>query len=73
MAKKIEQFFAEIEAVWEAIPGYVKVFLYSTISTVFGLWVAGQLDAKSVIIVVATNLGIYQLPRVVGTQTKKLL
>lgn len=73
MSKFIKQFFAEIESAWGAIPGYVKVFLYSTISTIFGLWVAGQLDPKAVIIVVATNLGIYQLPRTIGTQTKKLL
>ena len=72
MAKLIQQFFAEIEAVWEAVPGYVKVFLYSTLSSTFGLWVAGQLDWKAVVIVVATNLGLYQLPRVAGEQVKRM-
>lgn len=73
MAKKIEQFFTEIESIWGAFPGYVKVFLYATISSVFGLWVAGQLDWRAVAIVVATNLGIYQVPRIIGTETRKLL
>jgi len=73
MAKKIEQFFKEIESIWGAVPGYVKVFLYATISSTFGLWVAGQLDWKAVVIVVATNLGLYQVPRVIGTETRKLL
>lgn len=72
MAKLIKQFFAEIESAWEAVPGYAKVFLYSTISSVFGLWIAGQLDWKAVVIVVATNLGLYQLPRVAGEQVRKL-
>jgi len=73
MAKKIEMFFTEIESIWGAIPGYLKVFLYATISSVFGLWVAGQLDWRAVAIVVATNLGIYQVPRIIGTETRKLL
>ncbi len=73
MAKKIEQFFKEIESIWGAVPGYVKVFLYSAISSAFGLWVAGQLDWRAVVIVVATNLGLYQVPRVIGTETRKLL
>jgi len=73
MDKKIEMFFTEIESIWGAIPGYLKVFLYATISSVFGLWVAGQLDWRAVAIVVATNLGIYQVPRIIGTETRKLL
>lgn len=73
MAKKIELFFKEIENIWGAVPGYVKVFLYASISSIFGLWVAGQLDWRAVVIVVATNLGLYQVPRVIGTETRKLL
>lgn len=73
MAKKVAQFFAELESIWGAVPGYLKVFLYATASSVFGLWVAGQLDWRAVAIVVATNLGLYQVPRTLGTGVKKLL
>lgn len=73
MKVKIENFFREIEGAWEAVPSYVKVFLYSASSSAFGLWVAGALDWRAVIIIVATNLGIYQVPRTIGTQTKRLM
>lgn len=73
MAKLIKRFFDSVEAIWAEIPGYAKVFLYSTSSSVFGLWVANQLDWKAVVIIVAVNLGLYQAPRVVGKQTRKLL
>lgn len=73
LVKKIELFFRTIEEIWDIIPGYVKVFAYSTISSTFGLWVIGQLDIKAVVIIVATNLGIYQAPRVGGNQIMKLI
>lgn len=72
MAGKIKAFFAELESIWGAVPGYVKVFLYASISSIFGLWVAGQLDWRAVAIVVATNLGIYQVPRVVNSGVQRL-
>lgn len=71
MAKKVARFFSEIEAIWSVIPGYAKVFLYSTISSTFGLWVAGQLDFRAIAIVVATNLGIYQVPRSINRVIQK--
>lgn len=73
MAEKIKAFFDAFESAWDVIPTYVKVFFYSVTSSAFGLWMAGQLDWRSVVIIVATNLGIYQIPRTVGQQTKKLL
>lgn len=73
MKEKIQHFFNSIEGVWEVIPSYVKVFLYSVSSSIFGLWVSEQLDWRAVIIIVATNLGIYQIPRTISTQTRRLM
>lgn len=72
-AQMVKQFFKDIEEIWDSIPGYVKVFLYAFISSAFALWIAGDLDWRQVVIIVATNLGLYQVPRTIGTQTKKLL
>lgn len=72
LANKVKSFFNEVEAVWAAVPGYVKVFLYSAISSGFGLWVLGQLDLNTVIVIVASNLGLYQVPRTISKQTKKV-
>lgn len=72
MAGKIKAFFAELESIWGAVPGYVKVFLYATASSTFGLWVAGQLDWRAVAIVVATNLGLYQAPRAINSGVQRL-
>lgn len=73
IAQRVEAFFRTIEEIWAAVPGYVKVFLYSTTAAIIGLHVAGQLNFEAVFLVVAANLGLYQLPRTVGTQTRKLL
>lgn len=73
MAEKIKKLFKEIEEAWSALPGYVKAFLYSFSSSVFGLWMVGQLNWRAVVVIIATNVGIYTAPRVIGEQTKKLL
>lgn len=73
IAQKIENFFQSIEEIWAAIPAYVKVFVYSSVSATFGLWVAGNLDWREVIIIVATNIGIYQVPRSTANITRKLM
>ncbi len=73
MAEKVKQFFNEIEAVWGVIPGYIKAFLYSFSSSGCGLWGADQLDWKAVAVIVASNIGIYSVPRIIGTQTRKML
>lgn len=65
LSNKVDQFFKEVEAVWAVIPSWIKVFFYSTTSSVVGLWVANALDPKSVALIVLTNLGIYQAPRTV--------
>ena len=72
-AEYVRSFFENIEDIWAAIPGPLKVFLYATISSAFGLWVSGALEWREVVIIVATNLGIYQIPRTTGTTIKKLL
>ena len=73
VAQRVQNLFRTFEEIWGVIPGYFKVFLYASISTTFGLWIAGQLDIRAVIIVVATNLGIYQGPRTVNKLQKTLL
>jgi len=72
MANKIKAFFKCWEDAWAAIPSYIKVFLYSTSSSAFGLWITGELNWRAVVIIVATNLGIYSAPRIVNNQVKKL-
>ncbi len=72
-AQKIKAFFKATEEIWDSIPGYVKVFLYATVSSAFALWISGDLDWRQVTMIVATNLGLYQIPRTIGTETKKLL
>lgn len=73
LATKIEAFFRTIEQVWGAIPSPLKVFMYSTVSAAFGLWVAGSLDWREVAIIVATNIGIYSAPRTTASVTRKLM
>lgn len=63
MADKIRNFFNSIERSWDAIPSYVKVFFYSSVSSIFGLWIADLLSVQAVAIIVMTNLGLYQVPR----------
>lgn len=73
MADRIEAFFRGIEEAWAVIPSYVKVFFYATASATFGLWVSGSLEWQEVAIIVASNLGLYQAPRSVGSVTRKLM
>lgn len=72
-ADKIANFFIEFEGAWDAIPGYIKVFIYSCASSMFGLWVLGELTWQAVVVIVATNIGIYQGPRMAGKQVKKII
>ena len=73
MKKEIEKFFKEVENVWGVIPKYIKVFLYSSVSSIFGLWISGMLDWRAIAIIVATNIGIYQVPRTIGTEVRKAI
>jgi len=72
LANKIKAFFDEIEKVWEAIPGYVKVFLYSTVSAIVGLYFSHQLSYDAVFAIVLTNLGLYGVPRIANRQVRKI-
>lgn len=71
MAEKIRKLFAQLEEIWAAIPGYVKVFIYSTASSVIGLYAVDALDPKAILLIVATNLGLYQIPRSINQQLQK--
>ena len=72
IAEKVKAFFLTLEAIWEAVPGYVKVFIYSIFSSAIGLWIAGQLDWKAVVIILFTNLGLYTGPKAVSKVNKML-
>ena len=70
MVNKFKTLFDTISAVWDLIPGYAKVFLYSTTSALVGLYLADkQINAKVIIAIVATNLGIYSVPK----QVRKMI
>lgn len=73
LAQRVEVFFKGVEDLWEVVPSQIKVFLYSTSSSIVGLWAVGELDPKAVALIVLANMGIYQVPRTVGTQVKKIL
>lgn len=72
IADWVAGFFTEFEEIWGAIPGYAKVFFYSTISSVIGLLIENQFSWRSVVLILLTNLGLYQVPRSIGTRVKKL-
>ena len=74
MADTIKAFFDEWERVWDSIPGYVKVFIYSTISSVIGLYASGvPVEVKSVVLIVLTNMGLYSGVRTGAGQIRKML
>lgn len=70
MEKFVRNFFDQIDLIWAAIPSPVKVFLYSSISSAFGLWVAGELSMQAVAIIVMTNMGLYSGPRQIKRMVK---
>ena len=72
LAEIVAQFFKTVDEVWGAIPGYVKVFLYSTLSSIAGLYFTGALTAETVLAIVLANLGLYSLPKGAGVVSKKL-
>lgn len=74
MADKIRQFFTNWEEVWDAIPAYVKIFVYSTLSVLIGMYIAdAEITLKVIVTIVATNIGLYQVPRTAGEQIKNIL
>lgn len=72
IAEKIAQFFKTIEEAWDAVPGYVKVFLYSTLSSIAGLYFTDSLSGETVLAIVLANLGLYSLPKGAGVVSKRL-
>ena len=74
MKDKITKFFKAWEEAWSAIPGYVKVFIYATSSSIVGVYAStGMLDTKTIIFIVLANLGIYQGTRSGASQIKKII
>jgi hypothetical protein len=63
MAGKIQKTFEKLEEIWAAVPSYVKVFIYSSTSSIAGLYLADALETKAVVLIVLTNLGLYTVPR----------
>lgn len=73
LADKIRFFFKTIEDAWDAVPGYVKVFIYATATVVATEWINGSFDIRTIFIAVLINLGLYQGPRSLGTGIKTLI
>ena len=74
MAETIKAFFDEWERVWGSIPGYGKVFIYSTVSSIVGLYASGvPIEAKSITFIVLTNLGLYSGVRTGANGIRKML
>lgn len=72
ISDKVKDFFLEIELIWAVIPGYIKVFLYSVISSVVALYYVDQLTWQAVVGIVLVNLGLYQGPRALSAGVQKL-
>lgn len=72
LAERIANFFKNVHDIWEAVPGYVKVFLYSTLSSVLGLYLTDNLEMNTVVMIVAANLGLYSVPKGADTISKQL-
>lgn len=72
LAERIANFFMVVHETWEAVPSYVKVFLYSTVSSTVGLYLTDSLTVDSVIVIVVSNLGLYSLPKGANIISKNL-
>lgn len=72
LSERIAQFFQSASEAWEAVPGYVKVFMYSTISSIAGLHQTGNLSVGAVLWIVGANLGLYSVSRGTDAVSKKL-
>ena len=68
----VARFFCEIEKTWNAVPDYVKVFLFSTSSSIAGLYFTNVLTWESVLAILLVNLGLYSIPRGAEVVNKKL-
>lgn len=66
MNGRIRGFFDLIEDAWAEVPSYVEVFAYSSVSSIFGLYIVGDLSWNAVMVIVMTNLGLYAGPRQVN-------
>jgi len=74
MVDRIKAFFDGCERVWSIVPNYVKIFIYSVSSVIVGMYIAGEpITIKTVVAILAANLGIYGVPRVIAKETRKLL
>lgn len=73
IAERVKAFFDTVEAVWDAVPGALKVFIYATLSYIAAQWIEGSIDWRTVAYAVVINLGLYQAPRTLGTTVKKML
>lgn len=66
LSDRVRAFFSEVAAVWDAVPGPVKVFGYNVASQLAGFWVAGEFNSKLFVTILLVNLGLYQAPKTVN-------
>jgi hypothetical protein len=69
---KIAYFFEVIDEIWEVVPNYAKVFLFSCSSSIIGLHYTGELTSEAVLAILFVNLGLYSIPRASAEISKKL-
>lgn len=73
MAEKIKVFFAELESIWGALPGYLKAAIYASLTAIIVQAVDDHsVDWWLVLKLVVTNLGLYQVPRTINSGVRKL-
>lgn len=71
--EEVKSFFKNISLCWAEIPGAVKVFFYSVLSSSVGLYLSGQpVGIKEVVAILAVNLGIWGSPKILYDPARKL-
>lgn len=71
LSEKIRAFFSEWELAWDATPGYIKAVIYATLTAIIATYLNfGHIDWNYVLIAVASNLGLYQVPRTINRVRK---
>lgn len=72
VALYVAEFFDEVSAVWDAVPGSLKVFLYALTTIVATQFINDEFSVRSIATAVLINLGLYIGPREVNNQVQRL-
>ena len=72
MAEKVAVFFKGVEDVWNAIPNWVKAFIYPLVSGIAALYFTDQLTFDTLLALVLANLGFNAVVKAPGAISRKL-